>query len=191
MNDGILKPPFKVQYVSVDAVIEGIMAQGRGTLMAKFDVASAYRNVAIHPKDRPLLGMQGPGKCFIDLVLPFGLCSAPFIFTSIADLVERILVHNYGVDFLRHYLDDFFTLGPLSSPLCHFYLLTCVRLCERLGLPLHPDKLEGPPTCLTILGIELDFGFRLACPLRKKTRLLPCLNSGPPSVSVRGGSKNP
>ena len=44
----------------------------------------------------------------VDMVLPFGLHSAPFIFTSIADLVEWILVHNYGMDFLRHYLDDFF-----------------------------------------------------------------------------------
>ena len=57
MNDGIPKPPFRVQYVSVNVVIEGIMARGRGALMVKFDVASAYRNVAIHPDDRPLLGM--------------------------------------------------------------------------------------------------------------------------------------
>ena len=41
MNNGIPKLPFTVQYVSVNAVTEGIMAQGRGTLMAKFDVASA------------------------------------------------------------------------------------------------------------------------------------------------------
>ena len=61
--------------------------------------------------------MQWRGKYFVDLVLPFKLRSAPFIFTCIADLVEWILVHNYGVDFLRHYLDDFFTLGPPSSPL--------------------------------------------------------------------------
>ena len=88
------------------------MVRARGTLMAKFDVASAYRNVAIHPNDRPLLGMQWRGKYFVDLVLPFGLRSTPFIFTSIADLVGWILVHNYGVDFLHHYLDDFFTLGP-------------------------------------------------------------------------------
>lgn len=27
-------------------------------LMAKFDVASAYRNAAIHPLDRQLLGMN-------------------------------------------------------------------------------------------------------------------------------------
>ena len=85
VNDGIPKPPFTVQYVSVDAVIEGIMARGRGTLMAKFDVASAYRNV---------LGMQWHGKYFVYLVLSFGLRLAPFIFTSIADLVEWTLVHN-------------------------------------------------------------------------------------------------
>lgn len=62
MNDGIPKPPFTVQHVSVNAVIKGIMAQGRGTLMAKFDVASVHHNVAIHPDDRPLLGMQWGGK---------------------------------------------------------------------------------------------------------------------------------
>ena len=156
VNDGIPKPPFTVQYVSVDAFIEGIMVLGRGTLMAKFDVASAYRNVAIHPDDRPLLGMMWRGQYFVDMVLPFGLRSAPFIFTAIADLVEWILVHNYSVNFLRHYLDDFLTLGPPASPVCYNNLQTCVQLCKSLGLPLHPDKLEGPATCLTILGIELD-----------------------------------
>ena len=130
VNDGTPKPPFAVQYVSVDAVIEGIMARGRETLMVKFDVASAYRNVAIHPKDRPLLGMQWRGKYFVDMVLPFRLRSAPFIFTSFADLV-----HNYGVDFLRHCLDDLFTLGPLSSQLCNSYLLTCVRFVKGLASP--------------------------------------------------------
>ena len=46
--------------------------------------------MAIHPHDRPLLGMQWRGKYFVDLVLPFGLRSAPFIFTSIVDLDPRI-----------------------------------------------------------------------------------------------------
>ena len=41
--------------------------------MAKFDVASVYRNVAIRPDDRPLLGMQWCGQYFVDLLLPFGL----------------------------------------------------------------------------------------------------------------------
>ena len=70
--------------------------------MAKFDVASAYRYVAIHPQDCPLLGMKWRDKYYVDMALPFGLCSAPYIFTSIADMVKWILTHNYRVDFLCH-----------------------------------------------------------------------------------------
>ena len=55
------KPTFTVQFASVDAVIVGIMAQGHGMLMAKFDMASAYTNVVIHPDDCPLFGMQWHG----------------------------------------------------------------------------------------------------------------------------------
>ena len=49
------------------------------------------------------------------MVLPFGLRSAPFIFTAIADMVESTLTNNSRVDFLFDYLDDFLTLGPPDS----------------------------------------------------------------------------
>ena len=62
VNNSIPKPLFSVQYVTVDSFIDGIMARGWGTLMAKFDVVSAYRNVAIHPQDRSLLGMKWRDK---------------------------------------------------------------------------------------------------------------------------------
>ena len=54
VNDGIPKEPFSVQYMTVDDIINGIMSFGRGTLMAKFDVESAYRIVPIHVDDRYL-----------------------------------------------------------------------------------------------------------------------------------------
>ena len=57
VNDGILKEPFSVQYTRVDDVISGIMSFGQGTLLAKFDVESAYRNIPVHPEDRCLLGL--------------------------------------------------------------------------------------------------------------------------------------
>ena len=156
VNDGIPRLPYSVQYVTIDEFIDGIMIRGQGALMAKFDVATAYRNIAVHPDDRYLLGMKWRGGYYVDMALPFGLRSAPFIFTSVADMVEWTLTHNHGVDFLRHYLDDFLTLGPPASDVCLTNLATCLQLCSDLGLPLHPDKLEGPTTCLTILGIELD-----------------------------------
>ena len=53
------------------------MSLGRGTLLAKFDVESAYRIIPVHPNDLYLLGMQWQGNYFVDITLPFGLPSAP------------------------------------------------------------------------------------------------------------------
>ena len=178
VNDGIPKPPFSIQYVTVDAFIDGIMARGRGTLMAKFDVASAYRIIAVHPQDRYLLGMKWRDSFFVDLALPFGLRSAPFIFSAVADMVEWMLVNNHGVDFLRHYLDNFLTLGPPASSVCADNLRSCIKLCAELGLPLNPDKLEGPSTCLTILGIELDsVRLQARLPDNKRVRIISLLEA--------------
>ena len=91
VNDGILKEPFSVQYMRMDDVVSGIMSFGQGTRLAKVDVESAYRNIPVHPEDRYLLGMKWQGNYFIDMALPFGLHSAPFIFSSVADLLEWIL----------------------------------------------------------------------------------------------------
>ena len=144
VNDGIPKPLFSVQYVIVDSFINYIMVRGYGTLMARFDVVSAYRNVAIHPQDRSLLGMKWRDKYYVDMALPFGLRLAPYIFTSIADMVEWILTHNYGVDFLCHYLDDFITLGlPASRTLQLSLQLAGVH--PALLHPQPPPKQAGGP----------------------------------------------
>lgn len=67
------------------------MGMGLSALMAKFDVEVAYRNITVHPDDRYLLGMKWHGQCFVDLAYLFGPRSAPYIFSTIADMVEWIL----------------------------------------------------------------------------------------------------
>ena len=156
VNDRIPKDVFSVQYMSVDDIIDGIMTYGCGTLMAKFDIESAYRIVPVHLDDRFLLGMQWRGNFFIDLALPFGLRSAPYIFSAIADLLEWIVRCNYHVAFLKHYLDDFHNLGPPDSLQWEQNLATCIKLFSDWGVPLHTDKFEGPSTVMRVLGIELD-----------------------------------
>ena len=103
VNDGIRKDPFTVQYMKVDDIIDGIMSLGRGTLLAKFDVESAYRIIPVHPNDRYLLDMQWQGNYFVDMALPFGLRSAPYIFSSVAELAEWVLEKQYDVSFLLPY----------------------------------------------------------------------------------------
>ena len=67
MNDGINPDEFALHYTTVDQVIRMVSQFGQGVLMAKFDVEAAYRNIAIHPSDRFLLGMKWCSKFYVDL----------------------------------------------------------------------------------------------------------------------------
>jgi len=48
--------------------------------------------------------MRWRGHFYVDLSLPFGLGSAPFIFNSVADMAEWILLHKHQPSDLLHYL---------------------------------------------------------------------------------------
>ena len=71
VNDGISPDEFTLHYITVDQNIRSVSRLGRGALMAKFDVESAYRNVAVHPSDRHLLEMKWRNQYYVDLALPF------------------------------------------------------------------------------------------------------------------------
>jgi hypothetical protein len=73
VNDGILRDLCSLRYESVDDAARIIVEWGRGTRLAKIDIAHAYRNVPVHPADRHLLGMQWKGGVYVDTALPFGL----------------------------------------------------------------------------------------------------------------------
>ena len=155
VNDGIKRELCSLHYVKVDDIVNQVLQMGRGTLLAKLDVKSAFRIVPVHPADRHLLGMEWEGQLYIDNSLPFGLRSAPKIFNAIADALEWIL-RQHGVSNIWHYLDDFLVAGTRSSGECARYLHTVIRLCQILGIPLAEEKLAGPATVLAILGIEFD-----------------------------------
>ena len=156
VNDGIDPEEFSLQCIKVDQIILMVSKNGSGALMAKFDVEAVYRNIAVHPDDRFLLGMKWRGKYFVDLALPFGLRSALFIFNSVADMDEWILLQRHHLSYLLHYLDDFIAAGSPNSSQCSLNLQTALSVCQKLGLPLHPGKCVGPSTRLVVLGIELD-----------------------------------
>ncbi len=71
-----------------------------------------------------------------------------------------------------HYLDDFLLIGSPRSLECARHLDTLLATFERLGVPVALDKLEGPATVLTFLGIEFDtVAMQLGIPREKLGRL--------------------
>ena len=109
MNDGIPADLCSLQYATVEHAAGLVQACGRGALMAKLDLKSAYRKIPVHPNHQMLLGIEWAGVTYIDKALPFGLRSAPKIFSAIADALTWAMIQA-GVHTVIHYLDDFFFL---------------------------------------------------------------------------------
>ncbi|KAL9956100.1 hypothetical protein ACROYT_G037527 [Oculina patagonica] len=156
INDFISKEDYTLHYASFDQALSLVASFGTGALMAKLDLKHAFRLCPVSPMDRDLLGMHWQGKFYVDLRLPFGLRSSSFLFNRLADAFKWTLKNNYAISALMHYLDDYFTVGPPLSPSCASQVQTMVKTADCLGIPLAPDKLEGPTTQLVFLGILIN-----------------------------------
>ena len=74
----------------------------------------------------------------------------------IADALEWILTHYFGVQHCFHYLNDFFMAGPPMANTCAHALRDMLLLCRAVQVPVKPEKILSPATTLPILGILLD-----------------------------------
>ena len=104
-----------------------------------------FASCPVSPLDWPLLGMFWNNFYFVDTRLPFGSRSSPFIFNTFADALTWILIHVFGIPYLLHYLDDFFIADNKNQLLQ--YMDRMKKAFQWLGVPLAPDKIEGPSTC--------------------------------------------
>ena len=77
------------------------------------------------------------------------------IFTALADALQWSFSQG-GVTWVRHYLDDFITIGHPGSLECQHNLGIMLDSCRRLGVPTAPTKCEGPTTRTVFLGYEID-----------------------------------
>ena len=148
VNDGIDSNHTSLHYSSIEDAVGIVQQLGPGTLMAKLNLKTAYRLVPVHPDDRTLLVTCWNGYTYLDTALPFGLASAPKIFSAVADFLLCV-THIKGACWLLHYLDDFIVFGSPSSDECLQSFLLARACCEELGWEAH--KVGGPTTCLTFL----------------------------------------
>jgi hypothetical protein len=155
VNEGINPEEFSVKYCSFDDAVTLVIQNGPSSYMAKADIKHAFRLCPISPDEWHLLGYQWNNQFYFDTRLPFGSRSSPFIFNCFADLLCWILKVVMTIACIIHYLDDFF--------LCHSSYDKClkdrdilIQTFSDLNIPLARDKLVGPSTVITFLGIEIN-----------------------------------
>lgn len=119
VNDGIDRELRFLKYVSVDNL-------GLGILISKLDTESAYTQY-IQQTDHY---WACPGK--VKVAFPFGLRSAPLVFTAVVDTVQWILKVQ-GVQHAMHYQVDYLILGLPDSPECQRLLE--INVAKYMGSP--------------------------------------------------------
>ena len=150
----------QVDKMSYKSVSDACSLINPGYYMCKVDLRSAYRYVPIHVSNYQFSGLKWTFKgsnqpqYLMDTRLMFGSKLGPSIFHRISQAICRIMSRNYNVEVVA-YLDDFFITAPTFDQ-CNKALLLFIRLIHRLGFDIAWDKLLGPSTNITFLGINID-----------------------------------
>ena len=177
VNEFISKSDFAVKYSCFDDAADLVFEVGKGCFLAKLDIKHAFRLIPVRPCDWKFLGFTFEGRFYIDLVLPMGMRSSPFIFTSFSDVLHWIIRNFILIPGLLHYLDDFFLCAKTYDE-CLEAMRVFQAICLELGVPLAPDKIEGPSQTITYLGIEIDTIAQVCrLPADKLTKIVDELNS--------------
>ena len=178
INDFIDSNTYTLSYCTVDDAYTIINKLGQGALLSKIDLKNAFHLIPVRQEDWNLLGIYWQNEYYIDTCLPFGLHSAPFLFNQLADAIHWILQNNCDVYHLLHYLDDFLTAGPADSHTRYHNLSAMKSLCHAIGAPIKEEKVEGPTTRITFLGIVLDImSMEASISQERKTSLLTAILS--------------
>ena len=135
VNGGIDRDACSLSYTRVDDDAQRILDLGKGSLLAKLDIQSAYRHIPVHPSDSQLLGIRWQGEEYLDRALPFGLRSVPKIFSAVVDALIWIMF-NRGVSHGVHYFDDFLFFGRPHAEECAGNLALALNTCRVLGVPV-------------------------------------------------------
>ncbi|XP_062578413.1 uncharacterized protein LOC134240321 isoform X1 [Saccostrea cucullata] len=156
INDYIDPELCTVNYSSFDKVVDMISVLGKGALLGKVDVKSAFRLIPIYPGDFDLLGFSEDGLYYIDKCLPMGCAISCKIWETFATFLHWLPEFRTGLETLDHYLDDFIFAGKGGTSECSRLMENFKSVTTDIGVPLAEDKTAGPTTNITYLGLEID-----------------------------------
>ena len=111
VNDNIPKEYGTIIYETLEDAICMVAQAGKGAIMMKRDLKSAFRHVPINPCDYWLLIFEWQGKFYVDMFLPFGLRTAPRIFNLFMEALHWVF-ETFEEWNVMHYLDDFLLVFP-------------------------------------------------------------------------------
>ena len=154
INAFIYPADVETHYQMFEQAVLLVVKAGPRSYMAKENFKSAFWNVLMAFSELHLLGVKVDGKFFIDCALPFGASISCIIFEDIASLIHWIAERKAGHKVVQ-YLDDFSIVHRLES-VCGNIRQVFKLVCKQIGMPISPDKSEGPSQVIEFLGLTIN-----------------------------------
>ena len=163
VNDSLQRPMCTATYVWFVEIVRLANEVGKDGYLWVIDAADAYLRVPVREEDWWLLGICWFDQYFIMTCLPFGLASAPKIYTAFADAIEwmticsdfQLFMSDQGVQLIRHYLDDFFGGSP-DKAMALRQFETVEKAMTDAAIPTRASKMEPPAHGQKIIGTLFD-----------------------------------
>ena len=161
LNTWIVSPHFKM--VTPRTVISTVQP---GQWAASIDLTDACFHIPILKRDRKFLRFTFDGKVYQFRVLPFGITTAPLVFTKVLQVVGSYL-HRRGIDILI-YFDDSLVLS-YSRDQCAEDTRAALATLIRLGFIPSGEKSELIPSQdFIFLGYRFRTDLGLVLPPEEK-----------------------
>ena len=120
----------------------------------KIDLSDAYLTLPVHRKSRRFLAFRWKGKTYVWKTLPFGLTSAPRVFSKVMRTVMKYL-RARGIRIVQ-YLDDMLILNTTKRGAKRDGRFVA-SLLSQLGFHVNVKKSKLTPTqTMEFLGFTLD-----------------------------------
>ena len=165
LNKSIVTKKFRMDTIQI--VMDSLKV---GEYVTSIDLKDAYFHVAIHPDDRKYLRFVVEGTPYQFQVLPFGLSTAPRVFTRVVKALISFL-RKRGLKIFS-YLDDWLLAHQDPEKLREHTELALVET-EKAGFVINQSKSDLAPTLKPMyLGAELDMVRGLAHPSLERIQTL-------------------
>lgn len=149
LNRYVIPHHFKMESIRT---IKGVLQ--KDDWLIKLDLKDAYLTIPIAQTQRPLLRFSWDKEMWEFKVLPFGLSSAPWVFTKVTKPISSVL-RRLGIRLIL-YLDDMLIMSQ-SQIEASSNLATVMTLLVGLGFIINLKKSVLSPTQrLDFLGFTLD-----------------------------------
>ena len=149
LNKYLVVPSFKMSnHVTLS------LAMACPAWMASLDLKDAYLHVPIRSNLHKFLALTCWGKLFFFRALPFGLATAPWLFSSLMEAVlAKLRVRGFNI---LGYLDDW-VIWNISKETLHVQVQETIQLLSELGLTLNQKKSHpSPASSLVWVGVLWD-----------------------------------